>query len=130
MPTNSTSSTNVNPNSVLNPNGEDTPKINQDACKKYGITVSEPPVEPVEPYSRYNEDDTIYGFVTEVTHDQKGTEIEIKDWGFCLEENHIELGFDNMPNWYDQKKNLKEDMWYKSLPSQTSQECNITWFIK
>ncbi len=36
--------------------------------------------------------------------------------------NWKELGFDNMPNWYDQKKNLKEDMWYKSLPSQTSQD--------
>ena len=32
------------------------------------------------------------------------------------------LGFDTMPNWYDQKKRLKDDIWYKSLPSQTSQE--------
>ena len=32
------------------------------------------------------------------------------------------LGFDMMPNWYDQKKRLKDDIWYKSLPSQTSQE--------
>ncbi|MBO4666980.1 MAG: transposase [Bacilli bacterium] len=32
------------------------------------------------------------------------------------------LGFDVMPNWYDQKKRLKDNMWYKSLPSQTSQE--------
>ena len=70
--------------------------INEDACKKYGITLSDIPVEPVEPYSRYNRDDTVYGFVTEVTHDQKGTEVEFKDWGYCLEENHIELGFNNM----------------------------------
>ena len=27
-----------------------------------------------------------------------------------------------MPDWYYQKKNLKKDMWYKSLPSQTSQD--------
>ena len=89
MPTNS----DENQQTTTNTN---TPTINEDACKKYGITLSEIPVEPVEPYSRYNRDDTIYGFVTEVTHDQKGTEIEIKDWGYCLEENHIELGFENM----------------------------------
>ena len=70
--------------------------INQDACAKYGITLHELPTEPVEPHSRYHLDDTVYGFVTEVTHDQKGTEIEIKDWGYCLEDNTIELGFQNM----------------------------------
>ena len=32
------------------------------------------------------------------------------------------LGFDKMPDWYNQKKRLKDDIWYKSLPSQTSQE--------
>ena len=32
------------------------------------------------------------------------------------------LGFDIMPDWYIQKKRLKDDIWYKSLPSQTSQE--------
>ncbi|MBO4682394.1 MAG: transposase [Bacilli bacterium] len=32
------------------------------------------------------------------------------------------LGFDVMPDWYDQKKRLKDNIWYKSLPSQTSQE--------
>ena len=36
--------------------------------------------------------------------------------------NFNELGFDKMPDWYSQKKNLKTDMWYKSLPSQTSQD--------
>ena len=36
--------------------------------------------------------------------------------------NYNELGFDKMPDWYSQKKNLKTDMWYKSLPSQTSQD--------
>ena len=71
-------------------------EINQEACAKYGITIKDIPTEPVEPYSRYKPDDTVYGFVTEVTHDQKGTEIEIKDWGYCLEENRIELGFQNM----------------------------------
>ena len=70
--------------------------INSDACEKYGISLHGVPTEPVEPYSRYNRDDTVYGFVTEVTHDQKGTEVEIKDWGYCLEDNKIELGFQNM----------------------------------
>ena len=32
------------------------------------------------------------------------------------------LGFDTMPDWYDQKKRLKDNIWYKSLPSQTSQD--------
>ena len=26
------------------------------------------------------------------------------------------------PDWYDQKKRLKENFWYKNLPSQTAQE--------
>ena len=32
------------------------------------------------------------------------------------------LNFDKMPDWYDQKKRLKDNIWYKSLPSQTSQD--------
>ena len=32
------------------------------------------------------------------------------------------LGFEEMPNWYDQKKRLKDSFWYKSLPSQTAQD--------
>ena len=36
--------------------------------------------------------------------------------------NYKKMGFEKMPDWYYQKKNLKKDMWYKSLPSQTSQD--------
>ena len=36
--------------------------------------------------------------------------------------NYKELGFDKLPDWYSQKKNLKTNIWYKSLPSQTSQD--------
>lgn len=89
---NSNNNSNTTEDTDINPNDG----INKEACAKYGITLSEIPTEPVEPYSRYNSDDTVYGFVTEVTHDQKGTEVEIKDWGYCLEENRIELGFENM----------------------------------
>ena len=32
------------------------------------------------------------------------------------------LGFDNMPNWYEQKRDLKNNIWFKSLPSQTAQD--------
>lgn len=32
------------------------------------------------------------------------------------------LGFDVVPDWYEQKKRLKDNIWYKSLPSQTAQE--------
>lgn len=92
MPSDDTKTKQEGSDTEINPNDG----INKEACAKYGITLSEIPTEPVEPYSRYKPDDTVYGFVTEVTHDQKGTEIEIKDWGYCLEENRIELGFQNM----------------------------------
>lgn len=36
--------------------------------------------------------------------------------------NYKELGFDTFPDWYDQKKRLKDNYWYKNLPSQTSQD--------
>lgn len=36
--------------------------------------------------------------------------------------NYIELGFSSFPNWYDQKKRLKDEFWYKNLPSQTAQD--------
>ena len=36
--------------------------------------------------------------------------------------NYKELGFAKFPDWYDQKKRLKNEDWYKSLPSQTSQD--------
>lgn len=36
--------------------------------------------------------------------------------------NYKKLGFDTFPNWYDQKKRLKDNYWYKNLPSQTSQD--------
>jgi len=32
------------------------------------------------------------------------------------------LGFDKIPDWYDQKKRLKDNIWFKSLPSQTAQD--------
>lgn len=32
------------------------------------------------------------------------------------------LGFESMPNWYEQKRNLKNNIWFKSLPSQTAQD--------
>jgi len=32
------------------------------------------------------------------------------------------LGYEAMPNWYEQKKKLKNDIWFKSLPSQTAQD--------
>ncbi len=32
------------------------------------------------------------------------------------------LGLEEAPDWYTQKKSLKDNLWYKSLPSQTSQD--------
>lgn len=47
-----------------------------------------------------------------------------KLWNVCNYEkrNYKELGFEKYPNWYDQKKRLKDNIWYKSLPSQSAQE--------
>ena len=50
-----------------------------------------------KPYTRQDGDGGVYGFVTDVTHDDKGTELEIKDWGYCLEDNTKKLAFNNMP---------------------------------
>lgn len=53
-------------------------------------------LEETRPYSRQDGDGGIYGFITDVTHDDKGSELEIKDWGFCLEDNTKKLSFSNM----------------------------------
>lgn len=36
--------------------------------------------------------------------------------------NYKELGMEKFPDWYDQKKRLKENFFYKNLPSQTAQD--------
>ena len=36
--------------------------------------------------------------------------------------NYKTLGLTSFPNWYDQKKTLKSNFWYKNLPSQTAQD--------
>lgn len=36
--------------------------------------------------------------------------------------NYRELGFSKFPDWYDQKKRLKDNFFYKNLPSQTAQD--------
>ena len=47
-----------------------------------------------------------------------------KLWNVCNYErrNYRELGMEKYPDWYYQKKAHKDDLWYKSLPSQTAQE--------
>lgn len=40
--------------------------------------------------------------------------------------NYKELGMENFPNWYYQKKVLKNNFWYKNLPSQTAQDVLAT----
>ena len=48
-----------------------------------------------------------------------------KLWNICNYERHnykeLELPVD-YPNWYYQKSAYKDNIWYKSLPSQTAQE--------
>ena len=47
-----------------------------------------------------------------------------KLWNVCNYErlHYKELGMEQSPNWYHQKKAHKNDRWYKQLPSQTAQE--------
>lgn len=47
-----------------------------------------------------------------------------KLWNICNYErkNYKELGLSRYPDWYYQKSKHKDDIWYKSLPSQTAQE--------
>lgn len=40
--------------------------------------------------------------------------------------NYKELGMDTFPDWYYQKKTLKDNFWYKNLPSQTAQDVLAT----
>ena len=46
--------------------------------------------------SRSASDDGLYGFVSGVTHAQKGAELSLKDWGLCLEDTSKELTFPEM----------------------------------
>ena len=47
-----------------------------------------------------------------------------KLWNVCNYErqNFRKLGFEKMPDWYSQKARYKDNLWFKSLPSQTAQE--------
>lgn len=36
--------------------------------------------------------------------------------------NYKTLGFSKFPDWYEQKKRLKNEFWFKNLPSQTAQD--------
>ena len=40
--------------------------------------------------------------------------------------NYKSLGLERFPDWYYQKKNLKDNFWYKNLPSQTAQDVLAT----
>ena len=48
-----------------------------------------------------------------------------KLWNVCNYEriHYKELNLTSYPDWYYQKSSHKGDLWYKSLPSQTAQEC-------
>ena len=40
--------------------------------------------------------------------------------------NYKELDLVSFPDWYYQKKDLKSNLWYKNLPSQSAQDCLAT----
>lgn len=41
-------------------------------------------------------DDGLYGFVVEVTNSQQSSEVNLKDWGYCLEDTGKELSFSGL----------------------------------
>ena len=53
-----------------------------------------------------------------------------KLWNVCNYErnNYKNLGLEKYPDWYYQKSRHKDDLWFKSLPSQTAQEGNLQAF--
>ena len=51
-----------------------------------------------------------------------------KLWNVCNYEryHYKELGRESAPSWYSQKKDFKDSIWFKNLPSQTAQEvCKV-----
>lgn len=51
-----------------------------------------------------------------------------KLWNVCNYEryHYKELGRESAPSWYSQKKDFKDSIWFKTLPSQTAQEvCKV-----
>ena len=69
--------------------------LNEDISKSEREKAEEQ-AEKDKPYSRSDNDAGLYGFVTDVTQEDNGTELEIKDWGYCLEDNTKKLSFSNM----------------------------------
>ena len=69
--------------------------LNQD-LDKTAREVAEEKAEKDKPYTRSDGDAGLYGFITDVTHEDNGTELEIKDWGYCLEDKTIKLQFSNL----------------------------------
>lgn len=47
---------------------------------------------------------------------------KLYNYGNYERNEYKKLGYEKMPNWYSQKRDLKENMWYKSLPSQSAQD--------
>lgn len=51
-----------------------------------------------------------------------------KLWNVCNYERHSykTIGLESAPSWYSQKKDFKDNLWFKNLPSQTAQEvCKV-----
>ena len=69
--------------------------LNKDP-KKSKMEQAEDYAEKNKPTLRSDGDGGIYGFITDVSHEDNGTELEISDWGYCLEDNTKELSFNNM----------------------------------
>lgn len=70
--------------------------LNSENDNRTAREKAEEEAERNKPYTRQDGDGGIYGFITDVVHDDKGTELEVKDWGYCLEDNTKKLTFNSM----------------------------------
>ena len=66
-------------------------------------------------YKTNNYESLILGFLTYAS-------ARLYNVGLYERYEYKKLGYESMPDWYEQKRKLKNDIWFKSLPSQTAQD--------
>ena len=75
------------------PTEEQKEEVELDEAYQNLLNGDESPQVDNQPKTRSDSDAGIYGFITDVSHSQKGVELEIKDWGYALEDKTKRLSF-------------------------------------
>lgn len=81
-------------------------------------------------YSRSSSDDGIYGFISEVSYNEDGAELEIKDYGYLLERDDLKLAF-NAPHSVIFEEVIKSyglipDVDFTGLPNEVLDWTNVS----